>query len=113
MLKDGNWDEGQELHLEIAKDVHERDQFLGNALIDMYAKCGSLTLARDVVEDLLSQGVISWNTLMLNMGQLKTPYVCELLEQMEMMAFPLEVVTYIRVLNACGTLLLICTSNVV
>ena len=55
--------EGQELYLEIAKDGYERDLFLGNALIDMYAKCRSLTLVRDVVEDLPSQDVISWNTL--------------------------------------------------
>ena len=30
---------------EIAKDGYERDLFLGNALIGMYAKCGPLTLA--------------------------------------------------------------------
>ena len=56
--KMGNLDEGQELHSEIAKDGYERDLFLGNALIDMYAKCGSLTLARAVFEDLPSQDEI-------------------------------------------------------
>ena len=49
--------------MEIAKDGYERDLFLGNALIDMYAKGGSLTLLRDVVEDLPSQDVTLWNTL--------------------------------------------------
>ena len=46
--------EGQELYLEIAKNGYKRDLFLGNALRDMYAKGGSLTLAWDVVEDLPS-----------------------------------------------------------
>ena len=54
---------GQELCLEIAKDGYERDLFLGNVVIDMYAKCSSVTLVRDVVEDLPSQDVISRNTL--------------------------------------------------
>ena len=44
--KMGNLDEGQELHSEIAKDGYERDLFLGNALIDMYAKCTSFMLSR-------------------------------------------------------------------
>ena len=59
----GIWDEGQDLHLEFVKDEYERHLFLGNALIDMYAKCGSLTLAWVVFEDLPSQDVMSWNTL--------------------------------------------------
>ena len=34
---------------EIAKDGYERDLSLGNALIDMYAKCASLMLTRVVL----------------------------------------------------------------
>ena len=36
---------------------------LGNALMDMYARCGMLSKAQKVLEDLPARDVVSWNTL--------------------------------------------------
>jgi pentatricopeptide repeat protein len=43
---------GQEIHLDVAETGLEEDPFVANALIDMYAKCGLLCDARDVLDEM-------------------------------------------------------------
>ena len=42
---------------------------LGNALVDMYAKCGTISKARQVLDELPSQNVVSWNELIAKYAQ--------------------------------------------
>ncbi|KAG8387281.1 hypothetical protein BUALT_Bualt02G0005100 [Buddleja alternifolia] len=44
------------------------DQVLGTALIDMYAKCGSLFRARVLYDKMCSRDVIFWNTMISSYG---------------------------------------------
>ncbi|KAK3149811.1 hypothetical protein QOZ80_3AG0223200 [Eleusine coracana subsp. coracana] len=39
-----------------------------NALIDMYAKCGRIDLSRQVFDKMLSQDIVSWNTMIAGYG---------------------------------------------
>ncbi|KAH7298135.1 hypothetical protein KP509_25G028400 [Ceratopteris richardii] len=39
------------------------DEMIGNALVDMYAKCGSIELAQDLFEGLAHRGVVSYGAL--------------------------------------------------
>ena len=52
---------GKEIHAEISKQglLLKGDLVLGNALIDMYAKCGLLRKAKDVFDELLVQDVVT------------------------------------------------------
>ena len=40
-----------------------KDIALGNALVDMYAKCGLIIKAQDVLEELPVRDVVSWNIM--------------------------------------------------
>ena len=55
---------GQKIHEEIVnKGLLKKHINLGNALVDMYAKCGAFTKAQEVLDDLPFQDVISWNSM--------------------------------------------------
>ena len=55
---------GRKLHYYILKmGLLEKSLYIGNALISMYAKCGMHSKAQQVLEELLVQDTISWNSL--------------------------------------------------
>ncbi|KAI5059686.1 hypothetical protein GOP47_0026005 [Adiantum capillus-veneris] len=61
----GATDKGQEIHAEVErKGLLEKDLIVGNALLDMYVKCGLLTKAQEVFDQFLERDVISWNSLL-------------------------------------------------
>lgn len=62
--------------LEQAKQIHGyiiyrgmESEIIGSALIDMYAKCGSLTDACAVFDSLHSRDIITWGTMMASFSQ--------------------------------------------
>eukprot|EP00250_Pteridium_aquilinum_P018648 c24150_g3_i1 orf=135-2882(-) len=59
----GAKDKGQELHSEIAKEGLETNVYVGNSLVDMYAKGGFLVEAKDVFDGLETQDIVSWTAL--------------------------------------------------
>ncbi|PIA25551.1 hypothetical protein AQUCO_11100013v1 [Aquilegia coerulea] len=65
-------DLGKELHRYVEKEL-EFSVILGNALMDMYAKCGCLSLAHKVFDEMHIKNVISWTTIVsgyVNCGKL-------------------------------------------
>ncbi|CAN5953718.1 unnamed protein product [Sphagnum jensenii] len=58
-------DEDRCVHLQIIQSGLESNVFVGNSLIDMYAKCGSLEDAWIVFNKMSSQDVVSWNAMIL------------------------------------------------
>ncbi|KAI5068694.1 hypothetical protein GOP47_0017039 [Adiantum capillus-veneris] len=59
----GTWGLGGIIHSHILRSNLETDQTLGNALVDMYARCGNLQEARSVFEKLLSRDVVSYSAM--------------------------------------------------
>eukprot|EP00250_Pteridium_aquilinum_P018938 c24234_g3_i1 orf=893-1555(+) len=55
--------EGHLMHSQILEGGFGKDLFLGNALIDMYAKCGLLLKAKEVFHNLPVRNSVSWTTL--------------------------------------------------
>ncbi|XP_004506730.1 pentatricopeptide repeat-containing protein At2g13600-like [Cicer arietinum] len=60
-ISDLEW--GAHLHARIIRTEHGLDLVLGNGLIDMYAKCGCLGLAKRVFNSLREHDHVSWNSL--------------------------------------------------
>lgn len=58
---------GREIHGYIVRRL-DLNQVLGTALIDMYAKCGSLSRAHVLFERMSSGDVILWNTIIASYG---------------------------------------------
>ncbi|ONI26298.1 hypothetical protein PRUPE_1G015600 [Prunus persica] len=59
----GALDQAKWVHLYVGKNGFGRVLSVNNALIDMYAKCGSLERAKEVFEKMRRRNVISWTTM--------------------------------------------------
>lgn len=98
-------EKGRELHFEIVKEGFEKDSFVGNTLVDMYAKCGWLTEAVEVFDELLVRTVVSWNSVIasyMEYGFFEEALLC--FEQMESEHMSPDAVTYVCCLKACGSI---------
>ncbi|XP_031503544.2 pentatricopeptide repeat-containing protein At1g33350 [Nymphaea colorata] len=76
--------------------------FVGNALIDMYGKCGSLKEARSVFDFLSLRSIASWNSLVngLALHGYSSDAIAVFREMLQTGAKPDEI-TFVGVLNAC------------
>ena len=54
---------GREVHVLIRRDGLESDIRVGTALIQMYAKCGSIDEARQAFDNLTNRNVVSWTAM--------------------------------------------------
>ncbi|KAH7297887.1 hypothetical protein KP509_25G017200 [Ceratopteris richardii] len=97
---------GKELHAKIVGTVSMvNNTVLGNALLDMYAKCGSLQKAQQVFDELPAQDVVSWNALIAGYCQHEhTQEALESFEQMKGEGFFPDVMTLGCLLKVCGSL---------
>ncbi|CAN5958558.1 unnamed protein product [Sphagnum jensenii] len=66
-LEEGRW-----IHDLIIHRGYDSDVFLGNSLIDMYAKCGSIEDAERVFTSMVTRNVISWNAIILGYSRYET-----------------------------------------
>jgi pentatricopeptide repeat protein len=96
---------GREMHYEVARKGLERDALIGGALLDMYARCGSLTKAQEIFDDLPTRGIVLWTTLIsgyVNHGH--NEHALTSLELMELEHISPNVATYVSCLKACGNI---------
>jgi pentatricopeptide repeat protein len=61
--------QGRDIHDYLSKSGYEADGFVGNGLIDMYAKCGDLQNARHVFNTMYQRDVVSWNAMIAGYAQ--------------------------------------------
>ncbi|KAH7434156.1 hypothetical protein KP509_06G003100 [Ceratopteris richardii] len=97
-------DQGQIIHYELAKQgLLGTDITLGNALVDMYAKCSDFKKAWQVLEELATRDVQTWNSLIAGLAvQEKAEDVFICLEQMQDDGILPNAETYLYVLRMCG-----------
>ncbi|KAG6587679.1 Pentatricopeptide repeat-containing protein, partial [Cucurbita argyrosperma subsp. sororia] len=93
---------GKQLHGRLIKAGFQTGYYVGNALLAMYCKCGSIEEALDIFEDITDKDIVSWNTLIV--GYARHGFGKEALavfESMKMTIKPDEV-TLVGVLSACS-----------
>mgnify|MGYP000668626338 CR=1 FL=1 len=97
-------DKGKQIHDEIIrKGLLEKNIVLGTALVDMYAKCGEIAKAREMLRDLPIQDVVSWSALISGYAQLgKDEIAFSLFEKMIGDAKSPNLVTFTILVNACS-----------
>eukprot|EP01018_Ginkgo_biloba_P034730 Gb_12555 [translate_table: standard] len=93
---------GKEIHEEVIRSGFQSDVFVGSALVDMYAKCGSIENARNLFDKMPQRNVVSWTTLIQGYAM----HGCgkeaiELFEQMQHFGVNPNPVTLVGVLSAC------------
>eukprot|EP00250_Pteridium_aquilinum_P019233 c24358_g2_i1 orf=414-2213(+) len=103
LLKD--LDRGRQLRDEIVNRGLQRDIFVGNALVDVFGKCGSVREAEEVFDKLLVRDVVSWSSMMAgyaNHGDHENVLNC--FAQMQSHGVLPNVVSYICGMKSCGSL---------
>ena len=91
---------GREVHVLIRRDGLESDIRVGTALIQMYAKCGSIEEARQAFDNLTNRNVVSWNVMIgASAGSGRGVEAYDLYLKMKEEGFQPNAVTYMSLLN--------------
>nr|GMD73220.1 pentatricopeptide repeat-containing protein At3g62890-like [Ipomoea batatas] len=99
----GALDMGEWVHAYIKKKRFKVDVVLGNALIDMYCKCGRIEAALDVFHGLHTKNIFCWNSIIVGLGMYG--YGNEAIEafnSMQMEGIKPDGVTFLGLLCACS-----------
>lgn len=94
--------DGRNMHKDITIRGFDLDSIVGNALTDMYGKCGVLDDARSVFDNMAICDVVSWNTMITayaHHGKLTEGLVC--LAQMKRERVIPDEVTFVGMLSVC------------
>ncbi|KAI5076856.1 hypothetical protein GOP47_0008921 [Adiantum capillus-veneris] len=99
----GARDKGEQLHAEIEKmGLFDRNPMIGNALVDMYAKCGQLATSQHIFNELSVRHAVAWNALILGYADYGySGKALELFEEMQLQRVSPDVVTFVCSLKAC------------
>ena len=93
---------GREMHAHIIDSRLHGDVRVGTALVNMYAKCGSIKDARLVFDKMMKRNIISWTALIegyAQHGQCEEAF--EVFSQMQQAGLKPDQITYLSILNAC------------
>ncbi|XP_024534144.1 pentatricopeptide repeat-containing protein DOT4, chloroplastic-like [Selaginella moellendorffii] len=96
-------EKGMEIHARARAQGHyDTDVFVGNGLVDLYAKCGSMLDSRRVFEKMVTRDAISWTSLMLGYDDNEEPKLA--LELFEAMDCPPTALSFVAAFKACSSL---------
>lgn len=95
--------QGKLIHVQIHGNGAKSDVFVGNALIDMYAKCGDLKGALRVFHGLKKRDLVSWNAMIAGYTQhgLSEMALC-FFHSMQQESLKPSHVTFVSILKACS-----------
>jgi pentatricopeptide repeat protein len=99
----GAFEQGKSVHGHIIKYGFQYDVFVASALVDMYAKCGSIENAQRMFAKMEKRNVISWNAMI--GGYAQNGYgkeTLELFEEMQLFGLEPDSITFVGVLSACS-----------
>ncbi|KAF9625289.1 hypothetical protein IFM89_020875 [Coptis chinensis] len=95
--------EGKQIHQIISKTVYQNSAFVESALLNMYSKCGELSIAKEMFNRSTQRDLVTWNTMIgayAHHGWGREAIL--LMEEMQESGFKPNDVTYIGVLSACS-----------
>ncbi|CAE6102641.1 unnamed protein product [Arabidopsis arenosa] len=103
----GDLETGKRLHIYILETASVSSSIyvgtpIWNALIDMYAKCGSIDRAIEVFRGMKDRGLSTWNTLIVGLALHHAEGSIEMFEEMQRLKVWPNEVTFIGVILACS-----------
>ncbi|XP_057984221.1 pentatricopeptide repeat-containing protein At4g39530 [Malania oleifera] len=94
---------GQQFHSQLIKTGLDFDPFVANALVDMYAKCGSIEEARRTFNYAVWRDVVCWNSMISTYAQHgEAEEALMMFERMIKEGIKPNYVTFIGVLSSCS-----------
>ena len=99
----GALDMGKWIHANINQHKIPIDVHLGTALVDMYAKCGDISIAMHLFFDMPSRNICTWNAVLSGLSVHGHGFsALELFKEMESLGLAPNDVTFVAVLSACS-----------
>eukprot|EP01018_Ginkgo_biloba_P000686 Gb_34816 [translate_table: standard] len=96
---------GKSVHTYIIKTGFISNLCVGNAMVDMYAKCGNIENARKVFDELPKRDDISWNAMLVGYAQNRHGEdALTLFSQMRCARAKLDQVSFASILGVCASL---------
>ncbi|KAH6558787.1 hypothetical protein KP509_1Z045400 [Ceratopteris richardii] len=96
-------EQGEKLHALSLKDGLNVTEAIGNALVDMYAKCGNINTAQRVFDELPYQSIISWCALISGYSENgHGQYALDIFERMLQEGIDSDRVMFLCALKACS-----------
>eukprot|EP01018_Ginkgo_biloba_P026598 Gb_12372 [translate_table: standard] len=97
-LQQGKW-----IHDYIVRSGFELDASVGTALVDMYAKCGNIEIARQLFNKISKRDVVSWNAMIAGYGMHgHGEEALELFNEMQQTGLRPNHITFVCLLSACS-----------
>eukprot|EP01018_Ginkgo_biloba_P028587 Gb_09704 [translate_table: standard] len=94
---------GMQIHAHIIKTGFQSELQVGSALVDMYAKSGSLVDAQKVFDKMPEHDAVSWSTIITGCAQHgHGKEAFELFEQMQQAGMKPDCITFVGILSACS-----------
>ncbi|XP_057865697.2 putative pentatricopeptide repeat-containing protein At1g56570 [Cryptomeria japonica] len=94
---------GTQIHAYTLKGSYRSDVSVGNSLVDMYAKCGSIVESRKVFDRMPYQDVVSWTAMVVGYSQHgQGREAVQLFEKMQWMGMKPDQITFVGVISACS-----------
>lgn len=95
--------DGKLLHSDMRKAGFDRDTYVSNLLISMYAKCWALEEARSVFDNMHQRDVVSWNAMIAAYAlHGHSRKALQLVTDMESASMEPDTITFISALQACA-----------
>ncbi|KAI3938650.1 hypothetical protein MKW92_023307 [Papaver armeniacum] len=94
---------GKQLHGYITRNGFDKNVFIASALVDMYAKCGNIQIARSIFDKMDSPDMVSWTAMI--MGYALHGHANEallLFHKMKMENVRPNYVAFVAALTACS-----------
>ncbi|KAJ7942859.1 Pentatricopeptide repeat-containing protein [Quillaja saponaria] len=94
---------GKQLHGYIIRVGFDDNVFIASSLVDMYAKCGNIKIARYIFNKIELHDMVSWTAIIMGYALHGFAYdAISLFEQMEMEGVEPNFVSFVAVLTACS-----------
>uniref|UniRef100_A0A1D1Z9Y1 Pentatricopeptide repeat-containing protein At4g39952, mitochondrial n=1 Tax=Anthurium amnicola TaxID=1678845 RepID=A0A1D1Z9Y1_9ARAE len=95
--------QGEWIHNYIIENGFEWGVSLSTALVDMYAKCGQLELARSIFDSMEERDVVTWNVMISAYGSHgRAKEALHMFKEMEEMSVVPNGVTFLTALSSCS-----------
>eukprot|EP01018_Ginkgo_biloba_P015477 Gb_20634 [translate_table: standard] len=97
--------QGEEAHAHIIRSGYESDISVSNALVTMYAKCGSMEAAHKIFNKILERDIVSWNAIIAGYAQNEQGgHALNFFCKMQLAGMKPNEFTFPSILSACASL---------
>ncbi|XP_026664771.2 pentatricopeptide repeat-containing protein At4g13650 [Phoenix dactylifera] len=103
--KTDHFEHGKQIHAQVIKQGFSSETFVGNALVTLYSRCGSLRMAEEIFSEMPNHDGVTYNTLISGHAQNgNSESAIEIFKEMQLSGFKPDSVTIASLLTACASI---------